>query len=52
MYVASVLKNFVSYTQITHKMSDAALKTSKSLTWRENAQNIFQIIKDIWGAKF
>jgi len=33
-------------------MSGAALKTLKSLTWKENAKNMFQIIEDIWGAKF
>lgn len=50
-YVTSVLKNFVSDPQIIKKMSDAALKTSKSLTWKENAKNMFQIIKNILGKK-
>ena len=48
-YVSSVLKNFVSDPQIIQEMSDAALKTSKNLTWEENAKNMFQIIENILG---
>ncbi|HOA82309.1 MAG TPA: glycosyltransferase family 4 protein, partial [Defluviitaleaceae bacterium] len=50
-HVASVLKNFVSDPHIIQEMSVAALKTSKSLTWKENAINMFQIIKNILGKK-
>ena len=51
-YIASVLKNFVSDPHIIQEMSDAALQTSKSLTWEENAKRTFQIIEDLMGAKF
>ena len=43
-HVASVLKTFVFDPQIIQKMSDAALQTSKSLTWKTNSQKIFDLI--------
>ncbi|POZ92402.1 hypothetical protein [Petrotoga halophila] len=51
-YITTVLKSFISELHIIHKMLDAVLKTLKSVTWRENAINMFQIIADNWGAKF
>ena len=50
-HVASILKNFVSDPQMISEMSDAALQTSRRLTWEENAKNFFHIIKNILGAK-
>lgn len=41
-HAASVLKTFVSDPQIIHKMSDATLKTSKSLTGRKTQKICFK----------
>ncbi len=51
-YITTVLKSFISELHIIHKMLDAILKTLKSVMWRENVINIFQILVDNWGAKF
>lgn len=42
-HVASILKNFVSDPQMISEMSDAALQTSRRLTWEENAKNFFKL---------
>lgn len=43
-YDASVLKSFVSGRQIIQEMSDASMKTSKSLIWGSNSPKFFTLI--------